>query len=142
MKDSLKPGLEYRHDFTVTDSKIVRNLYPESEPFQNFPEVFATGFLVGLMEWACVELMAPHLDDGEGSLGVHIDVSHDAPTPPGMTVSINARLDSVEGRKLGFSVEAHDGIDMISRGHHQRVVIILDKFNDKVAEKAAAVKAP
>jgi len=137
MKDTLIPGLEYRHDFTVSESKIVRNLYPESEPFQDFPEVFATGFLVGLMEWACVELIAPHLDVGEGSLGIHVDVSHDAPTPPGMTVSVSARLDEVEGRRLGFSVEAHDGVDTISRGRHQRAVILLDRFNDKVAEKAA-----
>lgn len=137
MKDTMIAGLQYQHDFTVSDSKIVRNLYPESEQFQEFPEVFATGFLVGLMEWACVELIAPHLDQGEGSLGVHVDISHEAPTPPGMTVTINARLEEVEGRKLGFSVEAHDGVDMIGRGHHQRVVILLDKFNDKVAEKAA-----
>ncbi|MHA1597503.1 MAG: thioesterase family protein [Alphaproteobacteria bacterium] len=138
MKDSLISGLQYRHEFTVSDSKVVRNLYPESELFQNFPEVFATGFLVGLMEWACVELITPHLDDGEGSLGIHIDISHDAPTPPGMTITVSARLDFVEGRKLSFSVEAHDGVDMIGRGHHQRAIILLDKFNDKVAEKAAS----
>ena len=138
MKDSLNPGLEYRHEFTVSESKIFRNLYPESEPFQSFPEVFATGFLVGLMDWACVELMAPHMDDGEGSLGIHVDISHEAPTPPGMTITVSARLDSVDGRKLGFSIEAHDGVDMIGRGHHERAVILLEKFNSKVAEKSAA----
>jgi len=137
MKDTLVPGLEYRHSFTVPESKMVRNLYPESVRFQGFPEVFATGFMVGLMEWACIELMAPHLEDGEGSLGIHIDVSHEAATPPGMTVSVDARLEAVEGRKLTFAVEADDGQDLIGRGHHRRAVIDLERFNDKVAEKAA-----
>ena len=137
MKDTLVPGLEYRHVFAVPESKTVRNLYPESERFQEFPEVFATGFMVGLMEWACIELMAPHLDDGEGSLGIHIDVSHEAATPPGMTVTVDARLISIEKRKLTFAIEAHDGQDLIGRGGHQRAIILLDRFNAKVAEKAA-----
>ena len=47
------------------------------------PAVFATGFMVGLMEWTCIQLLAPHLDAGEGSLGAHVDVSHMAATPPG-----------------------------------------------------------
>jgi len=139
MKDTLVSGLEYQHRFIVPESKIVRNLYPESERFQDFPEVFATGFMVGLMEWACIELMAPHLDDGEGSLGVHINVSHEAPTPPGMTVSVEVRLDTIEKRILTFAVEAHDGLDRIGRGHHQRAIILLDQFNEKVAKKAMRV---
>ena len=53
------------------------------------PDVFATGFMVGLMEWTCVQVLEPHLDEGEGSLGVHIDVSH-AATAPGMTVTVEA----------------------------------------------------
>ena len=49
------------------------------------PDVFATGFMVGLMEWTCIQLLEPHLDAGEGSLGVHIDVSHKSATHAGMT---------------------------------------------------------
>ncbi|MBL6931435.1 MAG: thioesterase family protein [Rhodospirillales bacterium] len=139
MKNTLIPNLEYQHCFTIPASKIVRNLYPESELFQNFPEVFATGFMVGLMEWACIELLAPHLEDGEGSLGIHIDVSHEAATPPGMTVCVSTTLITIENRKLTFAVEAHDGQDMIGRGHHQRAVILLDRFNEKVAKKAACL---
>lgn len=137
MKSTLVPGLEYQHIFSVPESKIVRNLYPESDLFQDFPEVFATGFMVGLLEWACIELITPHLDDGEGSLGIHVDVSHEAATPPGMTVSVDVRLESIDDRKLTFAVEAHDGLDLISRGHHQRAIIGLDRFNAKVAEKSA-----
>ena len=54
------------------------------------PEVFATGFMVGLMEWTCLQLLAPHLDAGEGSLGIHIDMSHQAATPPGLTITVDA----------------------------------------------------
>ncbi len=114
-------------------------LYPEADSFQNFPEVFATGFLVGLLEWTCIELIAPHLDDGEGSLGIHIDVSHEAATPPGMTISVDARLKAVEKRKLTFTVQAHDGQDLICRGSHQRAIILLDRFNAKVAQKATQI---
>lgn len=55
MKDTLKPGITYEHKFVVPPSKTVPALYPESEEFLAMPEVFATGFLVGLLEWACIK---------------------------------------------------------------------------------------
>ncbi len=137
MKETLKPGLDYRHQFLVPESKLVRNLYPEAESFQDFPEVFATGFLVGLLEWACIELIAPHLDEGEGSLGIHVDVSHQAATPPGMTITVDTTLERVEKRILTFTVQAHDGQDLICRGSHRRAIIDVQRFKAKVAEKAA-----
>ncbi len=142
MKETLRVGLEYRLEFLVPDSKTVPNLYPESEIFRNMPEVFATGFMVGLFEWACVELMRPHLDDGEGSLGIHIDVSHEAATPPGMTVTVNATLVEIEGRKLTFEVIADDGVETIGRGRHQRMVVAWERFNAKVAGKNAKPAPP
>jgi len=143
VKDTLKPGLTYTHRFTVTESKTVPAIYPESDIIAGMPRVFATGFMVGLLEWACIELMRPHLDPGEGSLGVHIDVSHSAATPPGMEVTVEARLEKVDGRKLEFSVVARDPYDEIGRGTHRRAVVIEDKFKARVAEKAAkAARAP
>ena len=62
MKPSLQPGLTYQHQFTIPSSKTVPALYPEADEFQAMPEVFATGFLVGLLEWACIRLVNPHLD--------------------------------------------------------------------------------
>lgn len=140
MKDTLKPGLTHTLRFTVTDSKTVPAIYPESDIIAGMPKVFATGFMVALLEWACIELMRPHLDPGEGSLGIHIDVSHTAATPPGMVVTVDAKLDSVEGRKLTFSVVARDEIDEITTGTHQRAVVVEDKFKARVAEKAARVR--
>ena len=136
MKDTLRAGLDYRLEFTVPDSKTVPNLYPESDIYQSMPEVFATGYMVGLFEWACVELMRPHLDDGEGSLGIHVDVSHEAATPPGMTVTAIATLVEVDGRKLTFEVIADDGVETIGRGRHQRMIVAWERFNAKLAEKA------
>jgi len=100
------------------------------------PEVFATGFLVGFLEWACIKAINPHLDwPKEQTVGTHINVSHDAATPPGLEVTATVELIKVEGRKLLFSVEAHDGIDLISKGVHERFVINKEKFDARMAEK-------
>jgi fluoroacetyl-CoA thioesterase len=100
------------------------------------PEVFATGFLVGLLKWACIQLVNPHLDwPTEQTLGTHMDVSHDAATPPGLTVTVIVRVTAVEGRRLSFAVEAHDGVDLISQGTHQRAVINRARFDAKANAK-------
>jgi fluoroacetyl-CoA thioesterase len=136
MKETLRPGLTYQFRFEVPPTKTVAHLYRESQMFQQMPEVLATGFMVGLMEWACIEALRPHLDwPQEQSLGVLVNFSHLAATPPGLTVTVNVTLDKVEGRRLTFSVSAHDGVDKIAEGTHQRVVIDRDRFNARVAEK-------
>jgi len=100
------------------------------------PEVFATGYLIGLIEWACIKAINPHLDwSREQTVGTHIDVSHEVATPPGLEVSVTVELINVEGRKLTFNVEAHDGVDLISKRIHQRFVIIKEKIDSKVEEK-------
>ena len=99
MKDTLKVGLTHIHKFRVPENKTVPYLYPESKAFQEMPKVFATGFMVGLMEWACIEAMAPHLDPGEGSVGTLINVTHTAATPPGTaTTASNRTPESESGR--------------------------------------------
>lgn len=142
MKNSLKPGLTYQFKFKVPSTKTVPHLYPESEMFQQMPEVLATGYMVGLMEWACLEALRPHLDwPGEQSLGTHVNFSHLAATPPGLTVTVDVRLDRIEGRKLSFFVSASDGIDKIAEGTHERVVIDAARFNAKLSEKSRAAGA-
>jgi fluoroacetyl-CoA thioesterase len=139
MKATLKPGLTHRFGYRVPDDKTVPHLYPEVADFQAMPRVFATGYMVGLMEWACMQLMAPHLDPGEGSLGVHIDVNHTAATPPGLTVTVDVECIEVVGKKISFKVKAHDGVDQIGAGRHERFVVPWDRFNASVAAKAAKV---
>lgn len=137
MKPSLKPGLTHRFEYKVPLNKTVPYTYPESPDIAAMPKVFATGFMVALMEWTCIQLMAPHLDPGEGSVGTRVDVSHAAATPPGMTVTVEVECIEVSGKKVVFKVRAHDGLDLIGEGRHERFVVGWDKFNARVAEKAA-----
>jgi fluoroacetyl-CoA thioesterase len=135
-KPVLAPGLTATLAFVVPDNKTVPCLYPEAPEFRTMPAVFATGFMVGLIEWACMQAIAPCLDvPSQQSVGTDVKLSHTAATPPGLTVTVQARLEEVDGRKLTFSVSAHDGIDEICSGTHQRVVIDTARFNDKVAKK-------
>jgi fluoroacetyl-CoA thioesterase len=137
MKPSLKPGIESSFTFRVTKSKTVPALYPEAPEFQQMPEVFATGFMVGFFEWACIKAVNPHLDwPEEQTVGTHINVSHLAATPPGLEVTAKVKIVSVEGRRLTFEIEASDGVDLISKGTHERFVINSAKFNEKIKQKA------
>ena len=137
MKDTLKPGLTHQFKFKIPSTKTVPHLYPESQMFREMPEVLATGYLVGLVEWACIDALRAHLDwPREQSLGTRVDLSHLAATPPGLTVTVEVRLDKVEGRKLSFSVAAHDGLDQITEGTHERAIIDASRFAARLAEKA------
>jgi fluoroacetyl-CoA thioesterase len=137
MKDTLQPGMTFAFKFTVPENKTVPYLYPESPEFQEMPKVLATGYMVGLFEWACIQALNPHLDwPREQTVGIHVDLSHTAATPPGLTVTVRGMLEKVEGRKLTFSLTADDGVDAISQGHHVRFVIDATKFNAKAAAKA------
>lgn len=136
-----RPTLGDRHSFafTVTEAKTVPRLYPESAEFSSMPAVFATGYMVGLLEWACIDALAPHLEEGEGSLGIAIDVTHTAATLPGQTVTVSVECMESEGNRLGWRVSAHDGIDSIGEGTHRRAVVRWDKFNARMEEKQKAV---
>jgi fluoroacetyl-CoA thioesterase len=143
MKTTLQPGLTHTFRFTVPPNKTVPHLYPESEMFRQMPEILATGFMVGLLEWACVDALRPYLDwPAEQTLGTHVNFSHEAATTPGMTVTVKVRLTQVEGRKLRFDVEADDGVDIISRGSHERFLIDAAQFRKKIAEKSALAGQP
>ncbi len=141
MKASLKPGLTHRLTFKVTDKQMVPALFVGSTSFGSMPSVFATGFMVGLFEWCCTELLAQHLDEGEGSLGVVVNFTHDAATPPGMTVTVDCEIVEVDGKRVKFNVAGHDGMDKIGGGTHERFVINRAKFDERVAAKAAKAAA-
>ncbi len=138
MTITLKPGLQYEFSFTVPEGKTVPALYPEAEEFQSMPHVFATGFLVGFIEWACIKAINPHIDwPREQTLGTHIDISHEAATPPGMCVTAKVKLVAVDGRRLRFDVEAYDEQDLIARGNHERFIVEAEKFNANIDKKLA-----
>ncbi len=140
MKATLKPGLGHELKYRVPDTKTVPNLYPESPEFQAMPEVFATGFMVGLIEWACILAVNPHLDwPAEQTVGIRVNVDHTAATPPDFEVCAKVRLIEVDGRRLVFDAQLNDGVDTISKGTHERFVIKSEKFIQKVKQKAGAI---
>ncbi len=141
MKPTLKAGIEYEFRFRVPETKTVPALYPESPEFREMPQVFATGFMVGFLEWACIKAVNPHLDwPEEQTVGTQINVSHSAATPPGLEVTAKVKLIQVDGRSSVFEVEANDGVDVISKGTHERFVINRARFSEKVKQKAQAGK--
>jgi fluoroacetyl-CoA thioesterase len=139
MKPTLKPGMTHRFSYKVPENKTVPYTFPESPEIAAMPKVFATGYMIVLMEWVCTQLLAPHLDPGEGSVGVHVDVSHLAATLPGMTVTVDVECAAVTGQRVTFKVKAHDSVDLIGEGRHDRFVVKWDTFSARVAAKAAKV---
>ncbi len=137
MKPSLAPGLVSTFRYRVPENKTVPFVYPESPLFQEMPRVFATAYMVGLLEWACIEAIVPYLEPGEQSVGTGIWVTHTAATPPGLTVTVETRLLEVEGRRLTFAVKAHDGVDPIGEGKHERYVIDRERFLSKLKDKTS-----
>jgi len=140
MKNSLQPGLTFQFKFKVPENKTVPYLFPESSEFQVMPKVLATGFMVGLFEWTCIQAINPHIDwPREQTVGIDVKLNHIAATPPGLTVTVNVKLEEVEGRKLVFSIVADDGIDKISEGTHDRFIIDAAKFNAKMTAKTKSI---
>jgi fluoroacetyl-CoA thioesterase len=140
MKDTLKPGIKHEFKFHLPESKTVPALYPESSEFQMMPVVFATGFMVGFIEWVCIQAINPHIEwPKEQTVGTHIDVSHTAATPPGMEVSAKIKLIKVDGKRLVFEVEAYDESGIIGKGIHERFIINAEKFNQKMKLKTQLI---
>lgn len=91
-------------------------------------DVFATPAMVALMEKTSLQLVAPFLDSGENTVGIHIDINHIKATPIGQRVRCEATLVAIDGKKLVFKVLAHDEQALIGEGTHTRYVIDEAKF--------------
>lgn len=117
---------------TVTESNIAKTMKSGSL------DVFATPVMCALMEEAAQAAVQPYLEEGEGTVGIALSITHEAPTPLGATVTAKAIVSAVEGRKITFDIEASDGIGIIGRGTHERFVINNEKFMAKVISRANA----
>ena len=135
MKETLQPGLEHTFSFLVSKDKTVPCVYPESDLFREMPEVFATAFMVGFMEWACMEALRPYLEEGERTLGTMINITHQAATPPGMTVTACVTCLEVDGKRTLWEIEARDEVEVIGKGTHERFTVNNEKFTARVAAK-------
>jgi fluoroacetyl-CoA thioesterase len=138
MKADLKPGLRHVETLRVEQSLTVPAIAGAFASFADMPPVLATAYLVAFVEWTCIEALRPFLEPNERTVGVHVDVSHTAATPVGMTVTGNVELIAVEGRKLRFRVACRDEGGPIGEGFHERAVIDAAKFMARVVAKAQA----
>lgn len=128
-------GLRGERTIVVGDGLTVPSIAPAFTGFADMPPVFATAYMVGFVEWTCVEALRPYLGAHQRTVGTHVDMSHAAATPVGMRVSATVELVSVEGRKLRFKVECRDEVDVIGSGFHERAIIDFDKFMQRVQRK-------
>ena len=137
MHDTLKPGIRHEFTYRVPDDKIVPALYPEAREFQAMPRVFASGYLIGLIEWTCIQAVNPHLDwPREQTVGTRFDLSHSAPTPPGCPVTVEVELVEVEKRRLKFRISARDDAATVAEGTHERFVVDAERFNAGLAGRS------
>lgn len=129
--DELKPGRIGEARREVTPELTAPRLGSGSV------DVLGTPALVALMEQAAVAALEGALPPGRTSVGVHIDVRHLAATPPGKAVWARAELTEVEGRRLTFRIEAWDEVERIGEATHERVVVEVDRFLERVREKGS-----
>jgi fluoroacetyl-CoA thioesterase len=136
---NLIPGLQHVQTVRVDELLTVPAVSKSFAGFADMPPVFATAFLVGFIEWACIELLRPYLAATERSVGTHIELSHIAATPVGMRVSAQVELLQVQGRKLRFTVSCRDEVELISEGFHERTLIDSARFLARVEKKRTAL---
>ncbi len=95
-------------------------------------DVFATPALIALMEKTAWQSVASELEQGQGTVGTRLDVSHDAPSPLGMTITCESKLVEIDGRRLVFDISAKDSHGtVIGKGRHERFIISEEKFQKK-----------
>lgn len=138
MKESLKTGISHELSYTVPDNRTVPNLLPESDEFTAMPNVLATGYLVGIVEWACMESLRDYLDEGEISLGIHVNLSHDAATLVGWTIKVQTTIQHIDHRAVTFEIKVTDDRGtVVSTGTHRRGVVNRERFLDKLNKQDA-----
>lgn len=134
----LHVGATYTATLPVSHRLLVPNLPDDFSGFADMPPVFATGYLVVFVEWACVQMLAGHLEVGQRTVGTHIDISHCAATPVGHHVRAEIELIEQDGRKLRFAAKCFDESDLIGEGFHERFIIDHERFMGKLQIKMKA----
>jgi fluoroacetyl-CoA thioesterase len=127
----IRPGTTHEVSWTVTPERTADAMGNTGVT------VFATPFLIGLLEDACGAMLTPHLPAGASTVGTMVEMKHLAATPVGMTVRATATLLETDGRRYLFSVEAWDDREKIAEGRHERFVVPdLQKFLARAMKKA------
>ena len=100
--------------------------------------VLATPSMIGFMEWVACDLLARRLPEGLSSVGILVEVRHLAPTPMGKEVRVRSEVTEVDGRRVTFTVQAWDAVELVGEGRHQRAVVEVSRFLHRVKSKEAA----
>jgi len=133
--DELKVGMRHAETIVVGDRLTVNRVVGEFAPGTDMPPVLATAYMIGFVEWTCMRLLEPYLDQQHRSLGTLVNLSHSAATPVGMKVTAEVTLESVENRRLRFSVVCRDEVEVICEGQHERFVVDIERFLKGVEKK-------
>src|SRR5262245_48155319 len=124
--DSLKVGMKHTVEWEVTEARCTtRGEY----------KIFSTPSMTGLIENAAHTLALPHLKPGQGQVGVSVTVRHMASTPIGKKVRAEAELVAIDRRKLSFKVKVYDDVEQVGESEHDRFVIDLDKYFERLKKK-------
>lgn len=135
MSNPIPVGLRHAQSIIVDDSLTVPAVSAAFTGFSDMPPVFATAFMVGFVEWACIEALSPYFTASQRTVGTHVDLSHSAATPTGMKVTAEVELVAIEGKRLTFQVLCRDEVDVICEGRHERFIIDAEKFIQRVRSK-------
>ncbi len=98
-------------------------------------DVFATPAMTALMEKTAFESVAEYLGEGEGTVGISLNIRHLAATPVGMTVTCESELTEIDRKRLVFTLKVSDGVDVIGDGTHERFIVNDEKFISKAEGK-------
>ncbi len=128
----LQPGLIGEFLATVQDDDTAR-----ASAGDRFPPVLSTPRVIGWMEKAAAQAVEPVLEPGQATVGALVNIRHLAATPVGMKVIIRAELREVDGRRLRFHIEAKDEVEIVAEGEHERFIINLARFIERVNQKQA-----
>ena len=130
MKPTLQAGLKHTSRFEVSRDRTIDFMGEKAR-------VYATPMLVRDVEIACRELLLPHLEAGEDSVGTRIELDHLAATLQGMAVELEVELTGLKGRAASFSVQGKDSVEPICRATHQRFVVDVATTEKRLAAKSA-----
>lgn len=128
-------GLRHSQTLRVDDSLTVPAVSAAFTGFSDMPPVFATAYMVGFVEWTCIEALRPYLAPSQRTVGTHVNLSHSAATPVGMQVTAEVELIEVEGKRLTFKVLCRDEVDVICEGRHERFIVEAQQFIRRVTSK-------
>jgi predicted thioesterase len=121
----------------ASESVVVTREMTVAHFHDHMPEVYGTPMMIYLMELAAAHAIQPFLPDGVVSVGAVVNVKHLAATPIGFTVTSRAEVTSVNENTVTFAIEAHDGLHKIGEGTHLRAPIVMERFMERMKEKAA-----